>query len=451
MSTKDLLSRIAELQSAIDSHGKLDGELLKKIQYRFRLDWNFNSNAMEGNSLTREETRSVMVNNITIDGKPLKDIMDMRGHDNVVTNILRTGKGELSFSEKRMKEMHAAIIYEDDPVQKKKVGQWKSENNFLTNYRGEKFNFVPWNDVPESMHKLVDWVNGECDKVKRGEVASLHPAILAFEFHLRYVTIHPFYDGNGRTARLFMNLILISFGLPPVIVKVEEKERYNQYLADIQAYGGSSDLFYEFMCGLLIRSQEIILSAIDGKDISQPDDFENELILIQKRLKESPNAVIKKSTDAVMDVFEKSLSPLLEALFTKMSKINPLFAESHISVTTNTKYVAVTHFQALNDEIKRSIQENEPYKITVAFRWNGFVGAGVNAFAKQYDLIIDFDSFNYKIYYTSTDTRDHKSVIKLYSEQVSAEEKKEIIDNASNKVLVDIKDSYKKITGKELL
>ena len=73
MAIKDILKQIDDLQTKINSFGKLDAEVLKKINYKFRLDWNYNSNAMEGNSLTKEETRTVMINNITVEGKPLKD------------------------------------------------------------------------------------------------------------------------------------------------------------------------------------------------------------------------------------------------------------------------------------------------------------------------------------------------------------------------------------------
>src|SRR3984957_21272437 len=96
MELKELLTRIDELQAQIQAKGKLDDETLKKINYKFRLDWNYNSNVMEGNSLTRSETRSVMIDNITIEGKPLKDVLEMRGHDNVVTEILQIGKGEMN-------------------------------------------------------------------------------------------------------------------------------------------------------------------------------------------------------------------------------------------------------------------------------------------------------------------------------------------------------------------
>ena len=81
MSLKKVIQQIDELQSKINSYAQLSDEVLKRINYKFRLDWNYHSNAMEGNSLTKEETRSVMINNITVEGKPLKDVIEIRGHD----------------------------------------------------------------------------------------------------------------------------------------------------------------------------------------------------------------------------------------------------------------------------------------------------------------------------------------------------------------------------------
>src|SRR5580704_7605700 len=114
MSLKDLIKHIDELQAQIQAHGKLDNETLKRINYRFRLDWNYNSNVMEGNSLTKRETRTIMIGNITIEGKPFKDVLEMRGHNDIISNILKIGKGELNLSEARIKEIHKGIMCEDD-------------------------------------------------------------------------------------------------------------------------------------------------------------------------------------------------------------------------------------------------------------------------------------------------------------------------------------------------
>ncbi|MBC7390495.1 MAG: Fic family protein, partial [Opitutaceae bacterium] len=215
MSLSLYLQKIEQQQLQIGAEERFSEEVLKRVNYKFRLDWNFYSNAMEGNTLTEKETRSVMINNITLEGKPLKDVLEMKGHDEVITEILKIGKSEIRLSEKRIKEIHKAIMREDDPEQQKKIGIWKKENNYLYNYQNERFDFLPVDEVPEAMHNLHNWINAELDKVYNGKISQLEAVVLAFEFHIRYIAIHPFYDGNGRTARIFMNLLLISLGFPP--------------------------------------------------------------------------------------------------------------------------------------------------------------------------------------------------------------------------------------------
>lgn len=229
---------------------------------------------MEGNTLTMEETRSVMVGNVTIGGKPIKDVLEVKGHDEVISSILRIGKGELRLSEARIKEIHKGIMHEDDPELKKQIGIWKTHTNYIINYRGERFDFVAPIDVPEDMHDLLNRTNAAIDAINANKKDALHPLDVALNFHLEYVVIHPFFDGNGRTARILTNLLLISFGFAPFWIKENERKSYNQYLADIQGYGGEPNLFYELVASAVLRSQQMVLNAIEGKDISDDDDID---------------------------------------------------------------------------------------------------------------------------------------------------------------------------------
>lgn len=256
------LQQVDTLQQQIDAFGVFPEEVKKKINYKFRLEWNYHSNSMEGNTLTLEETRSVMVNNITVEGKPLRDVLEMRGHDEVVTEILKLGKGQARLSEKRIKDIHQAIIFEEDPEKKHLAGAWKTKPNYLLNYRGERIDFTPPAEVPEKVHQLLNQTNAALDALEMSKKDAPHPALVAFQFHLNFVSIHPFHDGNGRTARILSNLLLITTGYPPIVILLEEKERYGRYLADIQAYGGDADLLYTFLADKLIASQQTVLDAL---------------------------------------------------------------------------------------------------------------------------------------------------------------------------------------------
>ena len=243
MSFREKISEIDQLQQSIENYGKLGRDLLQKINYKFRLDWNYYSNRMEGNTLTLDETKSVMIGNINVHNKPLKDVMEMKGHDEAVQVILMMGKGELNISESRIRSLHKEIMYEESPTEKAKIGEWKKQPNHVINHRGEKFDFTGPAEAPENMHALVNWVNSEKEKIASNNRNAIHPVELAFEFHLRYLPIHPFYDGNGRTGRILTNLILISYGYPPIYIKDNEKQFYYRYLAEVQGYGAENRIY----------------------------------------------------------------------------------------------------------------------------------------------------------------------------------------------------------------
>jgi len=414
MSFEDKLYRINELQATITKHGKLPDDVLKKINYKFRLDWNYYSNSMEGNSLTIQETRSVMVGNITVEGKPLRDILEMRKHDDLISNVLKMGRGELNISERRIKEIHTGIMYEDDPEKSKLIGQWKKDSNYLYNYKNERFDFVEPADVPDRIHALVDWINAE--KEKKGKSA-LHPVVLASQFHIDYVTIHPFYDGNGRTARILSNIILIAYGLPPVYVKDTERDAYYRYLADVQI-GGPPDLFYEFMAGLVIRSQEIVLDAIEGREINELDDIDKRLYLIEKDLSsmEDDDEIIF-SWEVFFELFQEWLRNLIFRDIVMVQKFNHLFKGGiHRLMAGPTEggpsaAITVDFFNEEPDVVVEWFLEavrSKPWAFNVApiqlglkVNYGNFSKGGKNTFGCIRSSYIEFGTATYKIFVES--------------------------------------------------
>ena len=325
MTYLDKLRQIDEIQADILERGVIATELLNKINYKLRLEWNYTSNSMEGNSLTKRETRTVMVNAIEVNGKPIKDITEIKNHDKVISTIMKIGKGELNISESRVKEIHKGIMYEDDPEKEKYIGQWKNTDNYMINFQGERYDFAPHAEVKERMHDLINWTNTEKEKIQQAKKDAIHPVLLAFRFHLDYLAIHPFYDGNGRTARILTNLILISYGYPPLYVNENEKQNYHRYLTDIQSYGGEPDLFYEFMADLLLRSMRIIMDALEGRNIEEEDDIDKEITLFKSSLDKSFERKETKSWENISKIIEKSGVPLFQKFINKLSQFDELF------------------------------------------------------------------------------------------------------------------------------
>lgn len=321
-------NKIDSLQRQINAYGELSPEVKKKINYKFRLDWNYYSNSMEGNTLTIDETRSVMVGNLTVGGKPIKDVLEMKGHDEVIAAILKIGKGELRLSESRIRNIHKGIMHEEDKEKKKKIGVWKTEPNYIYNYKNERFDFALPADVAVRMHDLLNKTNAEIDAIEHNKKGAIHPIDLALQFHLDYVLIHPFYDGNGRTARILTNLLLISFGYPPCWVKTSERDIYNQYISDIQGYGGSPDLFFDFAADNILRSQNLVLDAIAGKDISEFDDIDKELALLRADLLGEHALQIRSNPQVIANAVAENIFPLFKLIEQKFEGLQEFFFDT---------------------------------------------------------------------------------------------------------------------------
>ncbi len=460
----DILSKIDELQAQIDEHGKLDSDLAKQIQYKFRLDWNYFSNAMEGNSLTRIETKQLMMDNVTIDGKSFKDISEMRGHDEVVQEIFKIGKGDIRISEKRIKNMHKAIMHEDDPAKRDFIGKWKTTDNHLINYRGEKFYFLPHSEVPDAMHELLNETNADIDALKSGKKDRKHPVLIAFDFHLKYVRIHPFYDGNGRTARLLTNLLLISFGYPPFLLSEKSRESYNRILAEIQGYGGDSKDFHVLLGNLLIESQQLVLDVIAGKDISDDDDIDKEILLWKQGLSNEVSELEEKSEIVVVQTYRNSVRPLFELFINKHSQFSDLFQtyEEHNLLgdqwweADNLAYFdawadQVVEDQAVNDvpssfkSLFKKKKANNFFdfdgvgsvdRLKLELRYLKFKKAGVNTFDAISSLEVIFNDYSYIVKGGNSLVQP---VEKMYQEVVSKDEMLEVVNSQTKAFLQELK------------
>jgi Fic family protein len=325
MSYSEKRKQIDLLQEKINAHGALSAEVKKKINYKFRLDWNYYSNSMEGNTLTKDETRSVMIGNLTIGGKPIKDVLEMNKHNEVISEIMKIGKGEARLSEGRIREIHKGIMHEEDESKMKKIGTWKTEPNYILNYKGEKFQFALPAEVPARMHELLNRTNAAIDSIEQNKNDAAHPVDIALKFHLEFVSIHPFYDGNGRTARILTNLLLIFLGYPPFWVKTNERNTYNQYIADIQGYGGKPDVFFDFAAEMILRSQQLIIDAIEGKNIEDEDDLDKELALLKASLKGEDVYKVAASSQNIADAIEDNIIPICRMIEKKCGELNDLF------------------------------------------------------------------------------------------------------------------------------
>jgi Fic family protein len=438
-SLTDRLRSIESLRQAIEAHGKLSDEVLRKIDYKFRLECNYNSNKIEGGTLTKPETRSVMIGNITVTGKPLKDIREMKGHDEAMKDIFQIGKSEKRLSEKRIKNFHKQIIVAETPEQELEIGNWKTRGNHIFNYRKEKFNFTPPVEVQDAIHELLNWLNAGLDKIHSRKKDAPAPLLLAFEFHLRYLTIHPFSDGNGRTARLLTNLALISLGYPPFwVAEGDEKEVYNRYLADVQAYGGSPDLLYEFLAGLVERSLRITLDAVEGKEIEDMDDWKKDLALLKSSFPKEDALSVMRSEEAIASAYLHSIKPAIARVMQALAEYDDLFLKKELSLGTGDSASGSSVLISAESDLDRdSLFSPLPDNLYFKYLLEGFKKMEEKPFRIQCWLIWSFANYDYTLQIDGTD--NPALFRKKYDERYDAEEIKEIVRQCGSGMLRQIR------------
>ena len=453
---RDVLNEIDQNDARIKAFGKIGEGVLKKINYKFRLDWNYNSNRMEGGTLTQAETRSVMVGNIDINGKPIKDVIEMSGHDTVVRELLRVGKGEKRLSEKRIKDIHKSIIHEEDSELKKQIGEWKTGYNEIINYKDEKINFTPPEDVVEAIHDLLNRTNAYLDNFFKGKHKA-HPVSVISKFHLDYLMIHPFYDGNGRTARILTNLLLISCGLPPIIIKNEEKESYYQILGDIQGYGGKEDLFFVFIGERVIESQNLVLKALNGESIEEPDDLDKRIALLERELAavdQGEEIQVKLDYDYFEDILNGWLGELIKEAIPVIQKFNHFFTRTQHYISAYPKkmeyYFENEHKDVVLVKLKELIEnseansfyEREPVS-TIRVSYGTFTKGGLKTFGCNYTLDVRFDAIKYSVWvdvFNPNGEKEYKEILsdRLLHKPLSSAEIKQVVNVLGNSIIEHI-------------
>ena len=280
------IKKALELKSALDALRPIDKEREAIIMQKFRLDWNYHSNHLEGNSLTYGETKALILFGITAQGKPLKDTLEITGHNEAINWVIDLVKGERPLTENFIRELHTLLIkepYEVDaitpdgkPTKKLiKVGSYKTTANHVKTKTGEIFYFATPEETPAKMFDLLNWYS------QKAKEENANPILVSAEFHYRFIRIHPFDDGNGRTARIIMNFILMQFGFPPVIIKTDDKANY--FAALQMADAGNIEPFINYIAKNLVRSLEIMISGAKGESIEE-EDISMKIVALEQKL-----------------------------------------------------------------------------------------------------------------------------------------------------------------------
>ncbi|HEY4514796.1 MAG TPA: Fic family protein [Candidatus Paceibacterota bacterium] len=245
---KNIRKRLESKLEPINRSRPLSPAVVAKLRERFAMEMTYNSNAIEGSRLSLKETYFVISQGITIKGKSLKDHLEAKDHYdalNYLYDLVEHGKKH-TFSEVLIRSLQQLIVRETEPSS---AGAYRRGNVGIT---GSTHKPPEAHNVPRLMRELVEWV---IDKTK-----NLHPVELAAITHHKLVSIHPFDDGNGRTARLLMNLVLMQAGYPLAIILKTDRKRY--YDALERADRGDYKSFVRFVAQAVERSLTLYLEAI---------------------------------------------------------------------------------------------------------------------------------------------------------------------------------------------
>lgn len=270
-----IIEKIDRLKGELDKLRPLPADVVGRIEQKLRLDSNYHSNAIEGNSLTIGETRSLILHGLTAHGKPMRDHLDIEGHDEAVKAIEDAVKRNEKLNEVFIRHLHKVLLkkpYEIDAITTEgqptkrliSIGDYKTQPNNVRTSTGEIYYYTPPDQVKPAMSDLLDWY-----RENEGE----HPIIIAATFHYRFVRIHPFDDGNGRMARLLMNMILIKHGYTVAIVPIQER---NQYINSLEQADKSEDLaeFIAYIAQCCGYALNLHLKAARGESIEDAEAIE---------------------------------------------------------------------------------------------------------------------------------------------------------------------------------
>jgi Fic family protein len=245
---KKIQKRIDDKLALLNSFRSLPVSAVQKLKQQFEIEMTYNSNAIEGNSLTLKETYLVINEGITIKGKPLKDHLEAKNHQEALAylyDLIEKDKKN-TFSENLIRSLNQIV---QQNIDKEWAGRYRNSGVIIG---GADHRPPEALEIPKLMQNLIGWVGDNKKKI--------HPIELASILHHKLVYIHPFFDGNGRTSRLVMNIILMQSGFPLVIVLKNDRKRYYQTLS-VADRGEYAD-FVNFIARAVERTLDIYLKVL---------------------------------------------------------------------------------------------------------------------------------------------------------------------------------------------
>jgi len=318
-------------------HMPLDAKAEQRLNAALDPHFIYHSNALEGNTLSLSDTIYFINERKLPGGKTEEEILEVKGQQAAIEYLREAARNRFELSEKLIREFHL-LLTEQLPRDKYEPGQYKSRDNMVRLEDGSIFPYVSAAETTAAMHDLLAWY--------RSSAATLHPVELAAQFHYRFFLIHPFLDGNGRTARLLTNLLLLLHDYPlGVIIRADShRQRYVEALRAVDGSVPLSDLrphhpslnffpFVNFLAQEALWLFDLAIDIVESRTIVTADDLATRV----QRMEHAGVAATRLPVDesarhrALAAAVERTSERLLELLRPMLDKANTGLRELYLA------------------------------------------------------------------------------------------------------------------------
>lgn len=430
----DTLKPISALKAEWDALQPLSPENERRFWQKLRLEWNYHSNRIEGNTLTYGETELLLLHDQTHGTHTLREFEEMKAHDLGIAHLRKMAADRSrTISVGDIRDLNKIILKEPfwkpaetpegKPTRKQIIpGEYKSAPNNVRTVTGEIFEFAPPHEVEVRMHALVAWLSQTLTSPSFDILATVA------KLHHDFVLIHPFDDGNGRVARMLVNYVLLHEGFPPIIVPTDEKK---DYLAALRlADAGDSLPLAEYLTKCLRWVLELAIRAGKGDTIDEPGDIEKQIALFARSQEHHTEKVKPRSPEAISQVYDSGLKSLIQTLLEKMKIFERLFVR--VRSTAEPGYgkdsdVLTTFAHHLSQGFRGHSN------FVIRFSLEGYRGEASTPFNIQTHVTLNFEEFAYSFY-----PMNGRGFKKLYTEPVLSDEITTVVDSLLRAVFESI-------------
>lgn len=258
-----LLNQATFFKQQLDEIRPLPKSVVKDLREDFSIKNTYHSNAIEGNTLTLYETKAILEDGITISGKSFREHAETNNHKEAIEYVEDLINEDIPLNQRTIKDIHAIVL---QGIDRSIAGKYRSTPALIT---GANHTPPSPEKIQDEMDELMDWYEN---------TEQLHPVERASLLHAKFVNIHPFADGNGRTSRLLMNFELMKAKYPPITIEKDDRFKYYEVL-DISGEKGNYEPFTEFIAEREVKTLEYYLGFLDSYQIENASEHKVDHII----------------------------------------------------------------------------------------------------------------------------------------------------------------------------